>query len=84
MSNRRNALGRGIGALIPGPPTHAYVEEPRRPEGVRPTEIPVDSIDPNPEQPRRRFEPAELDRLADSIRRHGGRIPHSVVLNSSK
>jgi len=71
MSNRRNALGRGIGALIPGPSAHAYVETPRRLEGDRPTEIPVDAINPNPEQPRRRFEPAELDRLADSIRRHG-------------
>jgi ParB family chromosome partitioning protein len=72
MSNRRNALGRGLGALIPGAPTQASVEAPLPPPaGDRPAEIPVDSIDSNPEQPRRRFEAAELDRLADSIRLHG-------------
>jgi ParB family chromosome partitioning protein len=72
MSNRRNALGRGIGALIPGAPTHASVEAPPpRPAADRPAEIPIDRIDTNPEQPRRRFEAAELERLADSIRLHG-------------
>jgi ParB family chromosome partitioning protein len=34
-------------------------------------EIPVDAIDANPEQPRRRFETAELEQLAASIRQHG-------------
>jgi ParB family chromosome partitioning protein len=72
MSNRRNALGRGIGALIPGAPAHASVEAPPpRPAAGRPAEIPVDAIEPNPEQPRRRFETVELDRLAESIRLHG-------------
>jgi ParB family chromosome partitioning protein len=72
MSNRRNALGRGIGALIPGAPAHASVEAPApRPAAGRPAEIPVDVIEPNPEQPRRRFGAAELDRLAESIRQHG-------------
>jgi ParB family chromosome partitioning protein len=36
-----------------------------------PGEIPVDAIDPNPEQPRRVFDATELERLADSIRQHG-------------
>jgi ParB family chromosome partitioning protein len=71
MSNRRNALGRGIGALIPSTPAPAAVEPTPRSVDDHPTEIPVDAIDPNPEQPRRRFEAAELDRLADSIRQHG-------------
>ena len=72
MSNRRNALGRGLGALIPGAPAHASVEPPPpRAAGDRPAEISVDLIDSNPEQPRRRFEAVELDRLADSIRLHG-------------
>jgi ParB family chromosome partitioning protein len=72
MSNRRSALGRGIGALIPGAPAHASVEAPSpRPAADRLPEIPVDAIEPNPEQPRRRFETVELDRLAESIRLHG-------------
>ena len=77
MSARRSALGKGIGALLPGasgaaPPP--LVEE-LRPEGdasaVPTQELPVDAIDPNPEQPRRHFEPEELERLVGSIQRHG-------------
>ncbi|MCZ6784608.1 MAG: ParB/RepB/Spo0J family partition protein [Proteobacteria bacterium] len=82
MATRRNALGRGLGALIPSTPTPT-------PRGGEPTaelaaapapgaqpasglaEIPVDRIDPNPEQPRRRFEAAELEPLVESLRRHG-------------
>jgi ParB family chromosome partitioning protein len=36
-----------------------------------PASIPVDAIDANPDQPRRRFAAAELESLADSIRQHG-------------
>lgn len=35
------------------------------------TEIPVDRIDPNPDQPRRAFETDQLQTLVDSIRQHG-------------
>ncbi len=71
MSSRPNALGRGLGALLPGAASVKAVEpRPAAPEGV-PAELPIDSIDPNPEQPRRVFEPEQLERLADSIRRHG-------------
>jgi len=34
-------------------------------------EIPIDLIDPNPEQPRRRFDATELEKLVRSIQRHG-------------
>ncbi len=71
MSSRPNALGRGLGALLPGARSAKAVEpRPAAPEAV-PAELPIDSIDPNPEQPRRVFEPEQLERLADSIRRHG-------------
>ena len=73
MSTSRNALGRGIGALIPGArPTvnaPAYVESRADREGTG--EIAVADIDPNPDQPRRAFEPGALDALAESIRVHG-------------
>jgi ParB family chromosome partitioning protein len=72
-SPRRPALGRGLGALIPGASPARAPEPPPAasapPNG--PAEIPVDRIRPNPEQPRRRFDPAELERLAASIRQHG-------------
>lgn len=86
MSERRRALGRGLGALISGdstspsppagppPSTHngVYEEEPLKPSnsGLS-AAIPVDRVDPNPDQPRRRFDTAELERLAASIIQHG-------------
>jgi len=68
MAMRRNALGRGLDALIPSAPAAAREASlPSRATG----ELPLHEIAPNPDQPRRRFDEAELDRLADSIRRHG-------------
>jgi len=80
MTTRRSALGRGLGALIPGAasapepaaaPTSPPVAAPAPALPAGPQELAVDAIVPNPEQPRRVFDPAELERLADSIRRHG-------------
>ena len=74
MSNRPPALGRGLGALLPGSPPPA---RPDRNEGFAPgatgapNQLPVDLIDPNPEQPRRRFDAEQLERLADSILESG-------------
>jgi ParB family chromosome partitioning protein len=72
---KRTALGRGLGALIPGAggtrSPQAPVPAAPTPTSVGPTELPVERIRPNPDQPRRRFDPAELERLAESIRRHG-------------
>lgn len=69
---RRNALGRGLGALIPGPTALYERSEPESPAAPsEPLEIPIDRIAPNPDQPRRRFDEAELARLAESIGRYG-------------
>ncbi|HKA15351.1 MAG TPA: ParB/RepB/Spo0J family partition protein [Myxococcota bacterium] len=73
MTTTRNALGRGIGALIPGArpasqPTPLHDHDARF---ERAGEIPVADIDPNPDQPRRSFEPGALDALSESIRVHG-------------
>jgi ParB family chromosome partitioning protein len=74
MVMRRNALGRGLDALLPSAPARREAEAPARASG----EIALAEIAPNPEQPRRRFDDAELERLADSIRRHG--VLQPVVL----
>lgn len=74
MSTRTPALGRGLDALLPrsasaipavppGPPARAEAEHPG--------ELRVDAIEPNPDQPRRSFDPEHIERLAESIRRHG-------------
>src|SRR5688572_29716764 len=70
---RRNALGRGLGALIPSPPPPvAYERSDAEPApAASQLELPIDRIHPNPDQPRRRFDEQELARLAESIGRHG-------------
>ena len=67
--SRPTALGRGLGALIPGAGS-APAPEPELLE-AGPLSIPIDAIDPNPDQPRRVFDPEQIRSLADSIRRHG-------------
>jgi len=69
--NKRRGLGRGLEALIP---SGEYVDEPSPDNRTRrrfAMQIPITDIRPNPEQPRRGFEPASLQELADSIRMHG-------------
>src|SRR5260370_24918828 len=68
--NKRRGLGRGLEALIP---SGEYVEE-LSDHGARgrfALQIGDGEIKPNPEQPRRAFDPASLQELADSIRIHG-------------
>jgi ParB family transcriptional regulator, chromosome partitioning protein len=61
--NRRGGLGRGLAALIP-PGEGVAVGASR----ASLAEIPVDAIEPNPQQPRDVFDEEELDGLATSIR----------------
>ena len=60
----RSGLGKGLDALIPTGQKTASGEG-----GV--TQIPVDSIQRNPRQPRENFNHEELENLAASIREHG-------------
>jgi ParB family transcriptional regulator, chromosome partitioning protein len=58
----KRALGRGLGALLPPADSE---------EGVRLRELPVESLVPNPQQPRRSFDGQALEELAASIRSSG-------------
>src|SRR5438270_111179 len=60
----RQPLGRGLSALI-GEPTAAM------PAPEQGSEVDVDLIDPNPQQPRTRFDPRDLEDLAASITANG-------------
>jgi ParB family chromosome partitioning protein len=75
MSSSRNALGRGLGALIPnagpGAPRGTLAAAGAAAEAGAAGEIPLERIDANPEQPRRAFDAEQLQRLAESIRVHG-------------
>ncbi len=73
----RQALGKGIGALIPGGNSRLPAEtDLREPEDVnegarRVHELPLESIEVNPRQPRGHFEQEMLEDLARSIRERG-------------
>lgn len=71
MDNPRKALGKGLGALLPTRPPAAPPPPPPGPpeDGVQ--SVAVDSIDPNPLQPRRLFHNERLAELAQSIRENG-------------
>src|SRR5688500_16721208 len=61
MSTRRSGLGRGLDALLPSS------EPEERSDGDGLLRVPIDSISPNPRQPRKDFDEDELDELATSI-----------------
>ena len=61
MAIKRNALGRGLDSLIP------MDDVPARGSSVI-NDIPLESISPNPDQPRRKFDEEGLQELASSIR----------------
>jgi ParB family chromosome partitioning protein len=66
---RRPALGRGMAALLSNaaPPPSAAVAIP----GRSLLQLPVEAIERNPGQPRKRFDEQKLEELAASIREHG-------------
>ena len=108
MSQKRTALGRGLGALISSPPQAAEAPAPqaqRTPPAAPPAqqipqtgaidgetllsveeatfaeesisaptgpqELDISLVVPNPEQPRREFNPVALEQLSRSIGQHG-------------
>ena len=65
----KNALGKGLGALIGGPKIAQPVPVAEAGESIR--KIPVGSIDTSPYQPRKVFAEEDLLELCDSIRVNG-------------
>lgn len=76
---RRQALGRGLGALIPGADegTNGFDED-HELESRSVVHLPVDAIEPNPYQPRTAFDQNAVDELAASIEERGVLQPISV------
>lgn len=70
MATKQRGLGRGLGALIDDfSPTEEV-------GGV--TVLPLQKVEPNPNQPRKYFDEEELQALADSIAAHGLLQPLAV------
>lgn len=71
------SLGRGLGALIT--PTNKSNSTPASVDEGKVWFIPVSKITADPNQPRKKFDPQELDQLAASIKEHGVLQPVLVV-----
>ena len=72
---QRSGLGKGLESLIPtwqGSPTPNGANE-------QVQLLPVDSISPNPQQPRKTFNEEQLEDLAASIKQHGVIQPLIVI-----
>jgi ParB family chromosome partitioning protein len=72
---KRQALGRGLAALIPGakppeaPPAPAAGRAGRETDGLR--TVAIEDVHPSPGQPRKQFDDARLEELAASIKAQG-------------
>lgn len=66
---KRQALGRGLGALIPGGPDYTAPASGKAPRDFM--SVAVEQVHPNPKQPRKTFDDQLLDELAQSIREEG-------------
>lgn len=64
MAKAKDALGKGLGALFSEAPALAETQANRN-------TLPIQKLEPNPNQPRRDFDEAALAELADSIAQHG-------------
>ncbi len=62
MSTAKRGMGRGLAAILPAP---GEIGEPHL------RHVPVALVNPNPDQPRRRFDPESISSLAESLRAAG-------------
>ena len=74
MPTKPRGLGKGLGALM---------GDASLPEQEGSLLLPVSQVEPGLNQPRKRFDPAALDDLADSVREHGVIQPITVRRLSS-
>ena len=78
MAVKKRGLGKGLDMLIPNKADTQKVRQmstdaaaSRQPEGERIAVLPLQKVEPNRSQPRKKFDSKGLNELADSIREHG-------------
>lgn len=76
MAKSKEALGRGLGALL-GEIEEVYDNEVPKHHTI--LELPVSQVKPNPFQPRKNFDEKSLQELSESIKIHGLLQPVVVV-----
>ena len=72
-NSSRKALGKGLSSLLPSRAAAPAAAPPPATPAEPPTvnRLPIDQIEPNPNQPRTVFDPARLQELAASIQANG-------------
>ena len=80
MTTKKSGLGKGLGALLSA--YEDYHETIKNSEGISQKGIEIEKLIPNPNQPRKIFNPAALEELAASIKTHG--IIQPLVVNDQK
>ena len=65
-ADTKRGLGRGLSALLGDSPS-----KPAPGASHRQRHLPIGQLEPSPLQPRRHFDPDELESLAESIRSNG-------------
>ncbi|MDQ1154876.1 ParB/RepB/Spo0J family partition protein [Brevundimonas sp. SORGH_AS_0993] len=69
MAERQRGLGRGLSALLGENAEAPVTSDAPAPAGVR--RVPIESLKPNPDQPRKTFRQEDLEELTASIRDKG-------------
>ncbi|MBQ3493807.1 MAG: ParB/RepB/Spo0J family partition protein [Clostridia bacterium] len=86
MAQKKMGLGKGLGALLSIYDTE--IEEQAKAEGKpqpaqgSTTEIDINKVKPNPNQPRKNFNEEALNELAASIKTHG--VIQPIIVNDNK
>ncbi len=78
MSKKNSGLGRGLGALMPSQPIYGAESA----ESI--TELSLNQVFPNENQPRREFDVERLEELSASIKEYGIIQPLLVVAQGTK
>lgn len=82
-AKNKKGLGRGLNAFFDNISTENDIDEVKNDVQNAVREIKIRDIEPNPEQPRRKFDKEKLDELAESIKEHGLIQPLIVQKNDN-
>lgn len=81
MAKKPGGLGKGLSALIPDAD---IISKKAEEDGSKPiNNLKISQIEPNPNQPRKTFDPEKLQALSDSIKEHGLLQPIAVKKNEN-
>lgn len=81
MAKKTGGLGKGISALIPD--TDIIVKKEDESSSKPINNLKISQVEPNPNQPRKTFDPEKLQTLSESIREHGLLQPIAVKKNEN-